>query len=49
MLRKLARRAVFIPGTGSVESLKVATAAGVVLAEQVGRHGVVKAVKAARP
>jgi TrmH RNA methyltransferase len=48
-LRKLARRAVFIPGTGSVESLNVATAAGVLLAEHVRRHGVVQAVKAARP
>lgn len=48
-LRKLARRAVFIPGTGSVESLNVATAAGVLLAEHVRRHGVVKAVRAARP
>jgi len=48
-LRKLAKRAVFIPGTGSVESLNVGTAASVLLAEHVRRHGVVRAAKAPRP
>lgn len=48
-LRKLAKRAVFIPGTGSVESLNVGVAASVLLAEHVRRHGVVRVAKASRP
>jgi TrmH RNA methyltransferase len=47
-LRKLARRALFIPGTGEVESLNVAAAAGVLLAEHVRRHGVARAAGAGR-
>lgn len=39
-LRKLARRPLFIPGTGDVESLNVAAAASVLLAEHARRHGV---------
>ncbi|MCB9660298.1 MAG: RNA methyltransferase [Sandaracinaceae bacterium] len=41
-LRKLAQRALFIPGTGDVESLNVAAAASVLLAEHVRQSGLAR-------
>jgi TrmH RNA methyltransferase len=42
-LRKLAKAGLFIPGSGEVESLNVAAASAIVLAEHTRRHGWPKA------